>query len=336
MIRNVPSNKQRNRGCILLVVISLCFGLSTCQLHEVSQPGTLVPPTADQDPALPRLTVTVAGHLRVLHLQTFGDSQNPVALVLPGGPGADFRLLLPLQALSDRYYVVMWDPRGAGLSERVPKAELAIDSFVEEVTAVKAAFSPGQPVTLIGHSWGANLFLRYTARYPQAVKQVALIEPGGLSEAGQKNNRGGSISFVNGQDFFWQNELLTSTDHAAADYKAISLVPEALRSYTCDGSVPAEPGWRFGAYQYYVLTQTPAGGGSDFSWLDGLQGFTGDLFILAGSCGAQGADFQLTYVGPVLPHAPIETIPGAGHISLFTDYQMQTIQVLRTQLLEYR
>ena len=335
MILNDLSTQSRWPGR-WLALIGLGTCLVTCQLHSVEQIGALVPPTADQDPALPQLSVTVAGHRRALHLQTFGNTKNPVALVLPGGPGADFRLLLPLQALSDRYFVVIWDPRGAGLSERVPKAELTIDSFVDEVAAVKAAFSPGQPVTLIGHSWGANLFLRYAARYPQNVRQLALIEPGGLSQEGRKNNRGGSISFVNGQDFFWQNELLTSTDHAAADYKAVSLIPEALRSYTCDGSVPAEPGWRFGTYQYYILTQTSAGGSNEFSWLTGLQQFTGDLFILAGSCGAQGRDFQMTYIQPVLPNAPIEIIPGAGHISLFTDYQAQTIQVLRAHLLAYR
>ncbi len=337
MIDNVLFNRHQYRWFFRsLIGLSLSGCFFTCQPDDINQPGALVPPTADQDPVLPQLSVTVSGQQRALHLQTFGNSQHPVAFILPGGPGADFRLLLPLQALSDRYFVVMWDPRGAGLSERVSKTELSIESFVEEIASVKKAFSPDRPVTLIGHSWGANLSLRFAARHPQAVRQLALIEPGGLSREGQKNNRGGSVRFGDGQDFFWQNELLTSTDHAAADYKAVSLEPESLRNYTCDGTIPAEPVWRFGAYQYYILTQTPAGGGNDFSWLNGLQQFGGNLFIVAGSCGAQGADFQQTYIQPVLPGSSIEIISGAGHISLFTDYQAQTIQVLRARLMEYQ
>ncbi len=49
-----------------------------------------------------------------------------------GGTGADFRLFLPFKALADSFYVLMWDSRDAGLSERVTKEELSIASFSEE------------------------------------------------------------------------------------------------------------------------------------------------------------------------------------------------------------
>ncbi len=233
MVLNVFSLRTRDRSrwpghWLLLLSLSSC--LLACQLQNVEQAGSLVPPTADQDPALPQLSVSVAGYRRALHLQTFGDERNPVAFVLPGGPGADFRLLLPLKALSDRYYVVMWDPRGAGLSERVTRSELTIDSFVDEIEAVKKALSPNRPITLIGHSWGANLSLRYAAYYPRQVTQLVLIEPGPLTGTGRKAYNGGAVNWLDGQDFFWQNQLLTSSNHAAADYKAISLLPGALRS----------------------------------------------------------------------------------------------------------
>ncbi|WP_185716178.1 alpha/beta fold hydrolase [Larkinella knui] len=319
-----------------LGLVCLSAGLFTCQLPTIEQTGMWVPPTAEQDPALPQLPVTIAGHRRVLHLQTFGQSDHPVAFVVPGGPGADFRLMMPLQALSDRYYVVMWDPRGAGLSERVTRSELTIDSFLDEIDAVRDALVPGRPVTLIGHSWGANLFLRYTARHPERVSQLVLIEPGGVTKEGKKQEAGGTINWPDGQDFFWQNQLLTSTDHAAADYKAISLLPGAYRSYTCTGErVTDEPMWRFGAYQYYVLTKTPAGGMSDESWLTAFRQFTGPLLIVAGTCGANRTDFQRQYVLPNLPGARLESISGAGHISLFMLYKETLLQRLRTHLLAY-
>ena len=113
MILNYFSARSRWPGRVL-VLIGLSTCLATCQLHAVEQIGALVPPTADQVPTLLQLSVTVAGHRRALHLQTFGNPNQPVLFALPGGPGADFRLLLPLKALSDRYYVVLWDPRGTG------------------------------------------------------------------------------------------------------------------------------------------------------------------------------------------------------------------------------
>ena len=200
--------------------------------------------------------MSVGGRERRLHLQTFGDPADPPAFVLPGGPGDDFRLVRPLQALADRYFVVMWDPRGAGLSERVGAEELTIDSLTEEIAAVRAALAPGRPLTLIGHSFGALRALRYAATRPGEVAQLALIEPGPISAAGRSRYRGGGIGFTAGEDFFWQNELLTSSDHAAADYKAINLLPEAARTFTCPGEPLEYPLWRFGAFHHHVLTHT--------------------------------------------------------------------------------
>ncbi len=145
---------------ILLIGVFLC-SITSCELYNIDDPGALVPPTSDQDPQLPQITIDVAGYERSIHLQTFGVPANPPVFVLHGGPGADFRMLLPLKALADSFFVVMWDSRGAGLSERVSKEELTIDSFNEELAEVKAAFSPDEKATFIGHSFGGNVMAVY-------------------------------------------------------------------------------------------------------------------------------------------------------------------------------
>jgi proline iminopeptidase len=91
-------------------------------MKDTGTPGALVPPTAAENPRLPRLMVEVEGRSRVLHLRRTGDSSLPVALVIPGGPGADLRLLLPLEALADRYHVVLWDPGGTPVSVPPPRS----------------------------------------------------------------------------------------------------------------------------------------------------------------------------------------------------------------------
>jgi proline iminopeptidase len=322
-------------GVLLTLVLSLNLAYTACDVHRLSAPGAIVPPTAAEDPRLPQLRVSVAGRERALHLRTFGDPAQPVLLVLPGGPGADFRLLLPLQALADRYHVVMWDPRGAGLSERVTARELTLHSFMEEIAAVHDAVARDRPATLVGHSHGAGLFLRY-AIHRSNVKQLVLIEPGPLTRAARRHYRGGAVSWPDGQDFFWQNEFLASQDHAAADYKGIGLIPLASRNFTCTGDPPAAyPMWRFGAFHYHVVTHGSQAPAQSFNWADGIDGIEADTHVLAGSCGAAGAEFQRHHNLDALPDVPLTIVPGAGHISLFTSHAEETLSALRSILAEY-
>lgn len=314
----------------------LLLALVGCGLMDVEAPGHLVPPTAAEDPLLPQIRVNVAGRERVLHLQTFGDPQNPTALVLPGGPGSDFRHLLPLRALADRYHVVLWSPRGAGLSERVTADELALDTFVEEIAAVRAAVTPGRQVTLIGHSHGVGLFIRFAVEHPEAVAQLVLIEPGPLTRAGRRNYDGGAVAWPDGQDFFWQNEWLSSRDHAAADFKAVDLLPRSFRNFTCTGTVPTDyVMWRFGAFQYHTLTHGRHAPRGSFDWTEGLEEFGSETLVVAGTCGAASADFQLKYNLEALPGARLITVPGAGHLSLFTSHIEETLAALRAHLIEH-
>ncbi len=305
--------------------------LFSCQ-EDTEEIGALVPPTAEQDPQLPQITIHVAKHDRQIHLQTFGNPANPVMLVLHGGPGADFRLLLPLRALSDQYYAVMWDSRGAGLSERVTREELSIDSFDEEVAQVKAAVSPDRKVILIGHSFGGNVMARYTAQHPDEVEKLILITPGNLDLSTEASSNGGAVSFPDGQDFFWQNEILTAKDHASADYKAIEVLPKSSRNWTCDDTIIENyPFWRFGTYHYYLVQQNSYRLPKDFNWVAGIENFNGPITIMTGTCGALSEDFQKVNVN-TLPQAALKVIHGAGHISLFTDFQEATLAALRTAL----
>lgn len=316
-----------------LILFLLLFLYNSCDSMDTEEPGALVPPTADQDSNLPQLEVHVAGHDRSLHLQTFGAPENPPVFVLHGGPGADFKLLLPLKTLADQFFVVMWDSRGAGLSERVTKDELTFDSFDEELSEVKAALSPDRKVTMIGHSFGGNVMTRYAARHPDDVDRLILIDPGKFDQSIDVKNDGGAVSFLDGQDFFWQNELLTSKDHAAADYKAIEVLPKSSRNWTCDKSIIENyPMWRFGTYHYYILQQRSYRLDNDFNWASDIDQFNGPITIIAGSCGALGKHFQEKTNLLTLPGANFKAISDAGHITLFTEFKNETIQAVREAL----
>jgi proline iminopeptidase len=151
-------------------ILLLILALTCCELADLESPDAILPSTADQDPRLPQIKIKVQNQFRTIHLETFGNPINPPLFVLHGGPGADYKLLLRLKDLSDNYYVVMWDSRGAGLSERVPKDELLIESFNEELNQIKLEFAPDRTVILVGHSFGGNIMARYTAMYPELVE----------------------------------------------------------------------------------------------------------------------------------------------------------------------
>jgi proline iminopeptidase len=137
----------------------------------------VVPATTTDDPSLP--SRSVAGYR--FHLEVFGLPTKPVVIVLHGGPGSDYRSLLPLKPLSNEYQLVFYDQRGSGLSPRVPDDQLTLEQFVEDLHGVVGATSPHGPVRLIGHSWGAMLAAAYLERHPDSVSHAVLAEPAFLT-----------------------------------------------------------------------------------------------------------------------------------------------------------
>jgi proline iminopeptidase len=97
---------------------------------DPGDPGNLVPRTVAEDPGLPH--IAVAGTL--LHAQAFGDPGAPMVMVLHGGPGSDYCGQLPLRALADDgFRVVFWDQRGAGLSQRYDAGTYTLPLYLEDL-----------------------------------------------------------------------------------------------------------------------------------------------------------------------------------------------------------
>lgn len=144
---------------------------------------------------------------------------------------------------------------------------------------------------------------------------------------------GGSISFLDGMNFFWINEVITSSDHAAADFKAVDILPKSSRNFTCDKSIFENyPMCRFGAYHYYIVQKNERNLPKDFNWASGIERFNGTISVIAGTSGAASETYQRDYNLPQLPHATITIISGAGDLSLFTDFAVQTILAVRSKL----
>jgi proline iminopeptidase len=81
-----------------LAAIFVLFYILTIGQYVVAE-------TVEQDSSIPHITLEGA----TFHAETYGDPENPVVIVVHGGPGGDYRSLLSLQALADQYFVVFYD-----------------------------------------------------------------------------------------------------------------------------------------------------------------------------------------------------------------------------------
>ena len=267
-------------------------------------------PTVTDNPDLPH--VTIDGY--TFHAQTFGNPDNPVIIVLHGGPGGDHRSLLGLQALADNYYVVFYDQRGSGLSERVPAEQLSYEQTLRDLDAFVDLYGRGETVHLIGHSWGAMVISGYLGYAPEKVNRAVLGEPGFLNAAEADAWQAESGNILSGREYlsialktgFQQFHVNGPDDYAAEDYLVGTMVHyfanHPNNPYHCHGEPFDAPSWRWGTTAGNAIQAkgTPA-------TLDSLSSHAADytkpLLFLAGECN--------TWIGPELQTQHAALYPNA-------------------------
>ncbi|MBY6165975.1 alpha/beta hydrolase [Pseudooceanicola nitratireducens] len=319
----------------ILLFLVLAFGLLFAGLYLTSDADPL-PATVTDDPELP--AVEIAG-VR-LHARQFGRSDEPAIIVLHGGPGGDFRSLLPLRALEDRWHLVFYDQRGAGLSERVAAEQLTLDHYVAELDAIVRALDG--PVVLIGHSWGAMLAHAYAGQHGEALSHLVLIEPGFLSAQEQADWAARAGDFMGGAGMIWHGlragiaalHLDGPDDDAAIDHTWGQMVARFANAegnpYHCPGEAYDSPTWRFGAVASQAAGQTRP---EDLDRLSGGRDFAGPVLFLTGACDSWlGRPLQEPRLGDYA-NARLVDIPRAGH-DVIDDQPQAALAAIRDFLRE--
>ena len=309
--------------------------LFSCEIHEMDEPGNLVPKTVDEDPLLPSIEIN---GIR-LHAETFGDINNPIIVFLHGGPGSDFRAYISqigvenasrypeertitnggLSQLQDEYYCVFYDQRGAGLSPRFDKGEITFDLYVEDLDAVidyyldKKFNETGikdEQVYLVSWSYGGTLATGYINRHPEKIKDHVSYEPGPFSKEGYEYflENTTSVFAQTGNEwleaFLLSHDYFTTDDHARGDYQyllgAFRSNPQFHENINC-------PLWRIGIFL-----------GDDIEKMDrdntsNLSSFQGKFLFIGGELTHKEypnyPDIQMQYY----PNGEFVEIPGVGH-----------------------
>lgn len=290
----------------------IAFALTGCLCAD--DPGNLVPNTVAEDPSLPAIEINGTR----LHSEAFGDPDGPVIIVLHGGPGSDYRGLLPLKALADDgYRVAFWDQRGTGLSQRHAPETITFEQYMEDLRQVVDYYAPGRPYVFIGQSWGAmyaTAFINDHGDDGGRLKGAILTEPGAFTDKQLDlfmKRLQGSMSIVGEQfnDALWAGQFMTPTDHERADYQGGLFAMRGAPSEHRDPNNP-EPMWRFGAA---VNKRLFAYAKQGFDWTTNLSAYSHKVLFLRGDLNDAAPLDQQQELAAAYPDAAIETIEHAGH-----------------------
>ena len=298
------------------LLLGLTFLFAACL--DPGEPGGLVRRTVEEDPGLPRIEVNGT----VLHAEAFGDPSRPMVVVLHGGPGGDYRGLLPYRKLADEgYYVVFWDHRGSGLSRRHDGASYTdFEPYLEDLRQVIEHFSSSasQPIVFIGHSWGAmyaTWFINEHGDYGGRIAGAVLSEPGALTSDGLSAYLtrlmppwGWTSEELN--DLVWTDQQMVAVDHERADYLIeVGILAGAPREHH-DPSRPV-PNWRHGAVVNGRLLGLSLERG--FDWTTHLGDYPRPVLFLRGEL---NENMPLEHQQELASHyanASVVTVPGVGH-----------------------
>lgn len=283
---------------------------------------TSVPPTVDDDPSLPFVEI----HGYKFHVRTFGNPQHPPVIVVHGGPGGDSKYLLPLQDLSREHYLVFYDQRGTGLSSRVDKEQLTLDSSLADLHQLVLHYGTRGPVKLIGHSWGAMLAMGYLGQHPERVSHAVVVEPGMLNTAAAQAFVHALKATQTWRDalplaqYILQSPFVFGPDgHARFDYVMTRLMNQSKPGgpYQCAGQAMPPDAFERAGYAAFSHMLKPV--------LDRPESFTtdltlrtahyaGPLLMLSSECSFIGYTYQQRHHMPWMPKQTRHVLaPAMGH-----------------------
>lgn len=296
------------------------MALGACDAMDPGKSGYLVPRTVAEDASLPAIEMNGSR----FHLETSGDPAKPVIVFLHGGPGGDYRSLLRMAEphggyrLTDEYFLVFWDQRGAGLSMRHEKDVLTLDVYTNDLNTLVDRYSPGRPVFLIGTSWGGMYATQYINEHPDRVAGAVLIEPGPLTGATYERIKGDLFDIDLGaewlNDWAWSSQFLSPDDHARMDYERMLGLKDAQPRFHVSVDNP-EPAWRMGAAasRYIQEDGQDANGKAVYDFTTNLSRYTTPVLFIAGSLSeVLGEPLQRDQVRKY-PSASLRVVNGAGH-----------------------
>lgn len=328
----------KTTGKILLVILIALLVFIT-SMFFISAGNYSVPQTVSNDNTIPHIKIEDV----IFHSETFGNDTNETVIVIHGGPGNDYRYLLPLKSLSKNYFIVFYDQRGTGLSPRVSEEEHSLENSLKDLENIIEYYSPNKKVHLIGHSWGAMLASGYIAQNPERVNKAVLAEPGMLTaEKAKEYTQKFKVDFnwnviKNLTMTAFESLHLKNTDEQARiDYifgkiGTIDVEGNPMRKYFCDESIANAhiPYWRLSgiASQAIMKKGMDENGDIQIDLVSGLENFPNKVLFITGACNKIiGKEFQEGHL-KYFNNTEMVVIEGAGH-TMFGEKTEESLSII--------
>jgi proline iminopeptidase len=109
-----------------------------------------------------------------LQVKTVG-SGTPI-IVIHGGPGLNYSYFLPqLANLSKKHRLIFFDQRASGRSSAdLDSTQMTLEMMVDDIDYIRRHFGYDK-VTVLGHSWGGLLAMKYAIRHPAHLQSLILV-----------------------------------------------------------------------------------------------------------------------------------------------------------------
>jgi len=125
-----------------------------------------------------------------MHYVDWGNPEAPPLLLVHGGRDHCHNWHWVAQALRRDWHVICPDLRGHGDSQWSPDGNYSMSAYVYDLAQLIHQQRLA-PVTIVSHSLGGNISLRYTGTYPENVRKLVAIEglgpsPKVIAERGTK------------------------------------------------------------------------------------------------------------------------------------------------------
>jgi len=125
-------------------------------------------------------TVGAAGHRWIDARSDAAPPGAPMVVMLHGFTGSKENWYPLARRLRGRYVLRIPDLPGWGASSRIAGADYGFAAQAERVAAYLRVVSPGKRVVLLGHSMGGGIAALVTARHPELVARVGLLDAAGV------------------------------------------------------------------------------------------------------------------------------------------------------------
>lgn len=167
--------KRLFRWTCILALFFFLLPLLSLAMPESMKPAKTKTFFADKKVVFRDTTLTVKG--RPMRFVCTGNDTMPLLLFIHGSPGSwdAFKDYLADSSLRARAFMVSPDRAGYGGSGKEGVATLS--EQVELISAVLTLRKNQKPITIVGHSYGGPVAVRFAIDYPAVVKQLILISP---------------------------------------------------------------------------------------------------------------------------------------------------------------